>query len=197
MAEHEVILTVLDCLEILADEAASAGAPDMLTARDILGFLTTFADRCHHGKEEQCLFPVLIERGMPRHVGPVAVMLAEHDLGRDAITGMRDALADCDRGDRKATERFVQRARDYVELLRDHIAKENGVLFPMADGMLGEADQADLPAKFGKVEAGDMGEGTHERYLALAEDLARRLGVDPSKRPVAPSGACCGHSGCH
>jgi len=197
MAEHEVILNVLDCLERLADEASSAGVPDLRSAREILEFLTVFADRCHHGKEEQCLFPKLVERGVPRHVGPVAVMLAEHDLGRTAIAGMRDALAACDRGDRSATERFVQGARVYVELLRDHIAKENGVLFPMADGMLGESDQADVLAKFENVEGHDMGEGTHERYLALAEDLVRRLGVDPSKRPMPRAGACCGHGECH
>ena len=192
-AEHEVILNVLDCLEKLA----AARELDIASAWEILDFLAAFADRCHHGKEEECLFPKLVERGLPREVGPLAVMLGEHDQGRAAVRSMRAALDALEHGDLAATARFAAHARAYVELLRDHIAKENGVLFPMADGMLGPADQSDVLAKFGQVEAHDMGSGTHERYLALAEVLSQRLGVDPAKRPIPQVGACCGHGGCH
>jgi hemerythrin-like domain-containing protein len=56
MAEHEVILNVLDCLEAVADAASGSSELDARSAADILDFLSTFADRCHHAKEEQCLF---------------------------------------------------------------------------------------------------------------------------------------------
>jgi hemerythrin-like domain-containing protein len=196
-AEHEVILKVLDCLERVADGAASAGVPDLLSAKEILEFLAVFADRCHHGKEEECLFPKLFDQGMPRHVGPVAVMLAEHEEGRSEVAGMRAALAACEQGKREATEQFVAHARSYVQLLREHIAKENEVLFPMADGMLGEVQQQELLTAFGKVERHDMGEGTHERYLALAEGLVSRLGVKPGAHSFAQAGACCSHGHRH
>src|SRR5262249_40531710 len=157
---------------------------DAAAARDVLEVLGTFADKCHHGKEENCLFPALFRKGLPREVGPVAVMLSEHEEGRREIAGMRDAVAASERGDRAGSGRVVHHARADVELLRDHIAKENNVLFPMADGVMNAAEQAELMKAFGSVELHDVGAGTHERCLAMVEDLVRRLGVTPSVRPL-------------
>src|SRR6185503_14132322 len=74
-AEHEVILNVLECLGVVAEKAARTRILDVHSAEEILDFLRVFADRCHHGKEEGALFPALGRKGMPTHVGPVAVML--------------------------------------------------------------------------------------------------------------------------
>jgi len=187
-SEHDVILVVLDCLEKIAGDASAGGGLDVLSAQEVIEVLGTFADRCHHGKEEGALFPMLVAKGLPRDVGPVAVMLGEHEQGRAEIAGMRAALADGP----AATERFVAHARGYVELLRDHIAKENGVLFPMADGMLDAGEQAELLAAFEHVETDDLGSGVHERLLALVDRLAARLGVVARERPVL-AGGCCHH----
>jgi hemerythrin-like domain-containing protein len=191
-AEHEVILSVLDCLEKLADDVRGGGALDLLSAREVLDFLGTFADKCHHGKEEGALFPMLGTKGLPTQVGPVAVMLAEHELGRAEIAGMRAEIAGPATVSAERALRFAVHANTYVDLLRDHIAKENNVLFPMADGMLAAAEQEQLLREFGKVETHDLGAGTHERYLALADGLVARLGVTPSPRRSLHAGGCCG-----
>jgi hemerythrin-like domain-containing protein len=193
IAEHDVILKVLDCLERMARGASGSSGLDAQAAAQALDFLKTFADRCHHGKEEGVLFPLMEQHGMPRHVGPIAVMLGEHEQGRARIRGMANALADG-----KGPE-FAHDALAYVELLRDHIAKENEVLFPMADGLLGEAGAAEAWRRFEAVEHEDMGAGTHERYLALSEELCRRFGVEAATAPTH-GGGCCGHEpghGCH
>lgn len=193
MAEHEVILSVLDCVERLAEDAERRGALDIESAGQALEFLANFADRCHHGKEEDQLFPALISRGLPRNAGPVAVMLSEHELGRAEVAGMRTALGDARRSVAGSAQRFAGHARAYVELLRAHIDKENGVLFPMADGMLGEAEQAELTRAFDRVEREDIGHGEHERYLELARGLCARFGVEDKARGSISAGACCGH----
>ena len=196
-AEHEIILNVLQCLEVVAGKATRTRALDLRAAEEILDFLRAFADRCHHGKEEGALFPALVRKGMPTNVGPVAVMLSEHEQGRAAIAALAAASARCKSGDGGAIDDFAARAKDYVELLRDHIAKENGVLFPMAESMLRESDRAALAAAFEAHETEDSGPGTHERYVALADDLAARLEVEPSARPHGKVGGCCGgHSTC-
>lgn len=195
--EHRVILRVLAALERIAEATRAAGRIPARSAADALDFLATFADRCHHGKEEELLFPALVKKGLPREVGPVAVMLAEHDEGRALVRAMRAALA----GEGRPAEDFARAASEFVELLRAHIAKEDQVLFPMADGMLAEAEQAELLGAFERVEQHDLGEGTHERYLALARDLCERTGLsfEEAGEPVH-AGGCCGHargSGCH
>ncbi len=194
--EHEVIQQVLDCVEVLAQRAERSGELDLASARQALDFLGTFADRCHHGKEEQGLFPLLNLKGLPKHVGPIAVMLSEHEQGRAAIRGMRDAVQQGESGAAGAARAFAAAARSYVSLLRQHIDKENGVLFPMADQMLGEPEQRSLLGAFADVERGDLGEGTHERYLVLARDLCERLGVAWKPHAGAARSCCGGHEIC-
>jgi hemerythrin-like domain-containing protein len=191
MAEHEVILQALACLERVAKTAAS-GVIDVVSAEDLLDFLAVFADRCHHAKEEECLFPRLVERGLPRDAGPLAVMLDEHEEGRQAVGAMSAALQALGRGERAAGARFAAAARAYTELLRAHIDKENQVLFPMADGMLDAGAQDAVLKAFGRLETEDLRTGTHERYVKLIENLVRRLGVTPADLPRA--GSCCGHA---
>lgn len=195
--EHEVIQQVLDCLEELAERATAQAGLDTASAADALDFLTAFADRCHHAKEEQILFPALNARGLPREVGPIAVMLREHELGRAAIAAMKGALDGAKHRLPDAPQRFARAAREYVALLREHIAKENGVLFPMADGMLGAEGERELLREFERVEQHDLGPGTHERYLALARSLCERLGIEWAPHSLTGH-ACCAHpSACH
>ena len=191
-AEHRVIEQVLDCLEKTAENAVTSGKVDLDSARAALRILRTFADECHHGKEEKRLFPMLARRGMPTQVGPVAVMLDEHELGRAEIRKMDAALS---LGERDGAGAFGDAARSYVELLRDHIAKEDNILFPMAESVMSDEDRAELLASFEHVEHDELGDGTHERMLALANELAARFGVKPaSERSAAVLTGCChGH----
>ena len=109
---------------------------------------------------------------------------------------MRAATADVARNPAGSAQRFAAAARSYVGLLRDHIAKENGVLFPLADRTLSESEKRALALGFERVEHEDMGPGTHERYLALARGLCERLGVAWVPHAIATH-ACCGHrDGC-
>ncbi len=61
----------------------------------------------------------------------------------------------------------------YVDLLRGHIAKENNVLFPMANRVIPPDVQTEIVEKFELIEMEETGEGVHEKYHALAEKLER------------------------
>jgi hemerythrin-like domain-containing protein len=186
MDEHRVIEQVLNCLEKMADRCDAGEAMDGTSALEVLQFLRNFADRCHHGKEEGHLFPLLEARGFARDHGPTGVMLREHEEGRSLLAAMAGAV------ERDAPRAFVRHARAYVQLLREHIRKEDQCLFPLAVGVLSGADAESLARRFEHVENGEMGEGTHEQYLRLADDLADRLGV-----PRAQVTPACGNARCH
>jgi hemerythrin-like domain-containing protein len=186
MAEHRVIEQVLNCLEKLAERCEAGEILDRTSALAALDFFRHFADRCHHGKEEGHLFPLLEARGLPREGGPTGVMLAEHEEGRRLIGAMISAVRE------NGPREFACYARAYVGLLREHIRKEDHCLFPMAARALSVGDVESLARSFQNVESAEMGEGTHEHYLGLANDLAGRLGVP--RVEVSPScGHTCGH----
>lgn len=183
-AEHRVIEQVLNCLEKMAEQAEQTGKIDGAAA-DAVAFFRTFADQCHHGKEEALLFPLMEARGFPRHGGPTGVMLSEHESGRARVRGMATAIEKTD------VKRFVEDARGFIALLRQHIEKEDHCLFTMANQAFSEADQTKLLEGFEAVERDHMGAGTHEKFLKLADDLADRYGV--AKILPGNGHACCCH----
>lgn len=177
MNEHRLIEQVLNCLEVIAANAEREGKTDLVLAQKTIDFLKTFADRCHHGKEEDRLFPELERKGYPREGGPTGVMMMEHDQGRGYIRYMLEALDAQESGDRGASKWFVQNANGYIHLLRNHIYKEDHCLFPMADQVLDPVEQEALLSAFQNFEQNEMGHGEHERCVKLAQFLVEQLGV--------------------
>ena len=112
--EHRVIEQVLDCLEKMA-ECVEAGSPlDTAAASKALDFFRNFADRCHHGKEESHFFPAMEQKGFVRDGGPTGVMLYEHELGRQRVAAMAQALASLKGGTAHAANGFAAAARAFA-----------------------------------------------------------------------------------
>jgi hemerythrin-like domain-containing protein len=188
--EHRVILQVLDCLEKIARQARDSGTLDAASAREAVEFFRTFADRCHHAKEEDLLFPLLEkEKGFSTESGPTAVMRAEHIEGRACVRRMAESAEAAEKGGRESAMRFAEAAEAYLRLLRDHIGKEDHCLFPNVGYTLSGDDHRRLLAAYDAAER-KLGAGTHGRLQRIADGLAARWGV--AKAPAA-AGACCGH----
>ena len=169
--EHEGILLMLRILDKIAAKIEAQGSVDPHHLERIVEFFQVFADKCHHGKEEDLLFPELEKSGISRERGPIGLMLAEHQQGRRYVKGMADALAQYRPGDTQGPLEFAKNARDYIHLLTQHIGKENNVLFPMGDRVLSEKTQKALEEGFEKIERERIGEGTHEEFHKLLHHL--------------------------
>ena len=173
MDEHRVIERVLTALETAAQRVTRG--EDMRPAFFINAalFIKNFADGCHHRKEEGVLFIAMNEAGMPVQGGPIGVMLAEHEQGRAFTKAMREAAEYWEKGDLSAQYAVTQNALGYVALLRQHISKEDKILFPMADRFIPPEKQEKVAEDFERIEHEETGEGVHEKYLALAEVLEK------------------------
>lgn len=169
--EHKIVLAVLEGVEREARDIQTTGKVDTDKLAKVVDFLRIFVDKCHHSKEERQLFPRLQERGMPGDTGPIAVMLHEHTLGRIEVKAIAEALDTYRGGDRSATTALSEHLLAYAALLQGHIAKENNVLFVMADQILSAADQDELSVAFDKIEAEEIGEGVHEEYHQFAHEM--------------------------
>ncbi|HEV8310296.1 MAG TPA: hemerythrin domain-containing protein [Methylomirabilota bacterium] len=165
--EHEAILRALAILE-RAGERLAAGQPLSEPAlAELVELIRTFADRCHHGKEEDQLFPALRAKGVGE---PLAVFLEDHVEGRGYLGTLSSPAP--------AAERAAA-ARRYVGLLRDHIQRENEVLFPMADDVLTADEHADLAKRYEEVERRVVGPGVHEKLLAALDRLEDAIPSGP------------------
>jgi hemerythrin-like domain-containing protein len=175
MSEHRVIERVIATLEIGANRIQSGQEVRPGFFIDAADFIKGFADGCHHRKEEGVLFKAMHANGMPAGQGPIAVMLSEHEQGRKFTQGMRAAALRLQSGDASARQSLVQNVLGYAVLLRQHIQKEDQVLFPMAGRIIPVDKQEQVVEDFEKVEHEETGAGVHEKYLALAEALEKEM----------------------
>jgi len=146
--EHRVIERALRALDGMCMKLAGASkvSPDSLL--ELIDFITTFADRYHHGKEEKFLFPALERRGIPREGGPLGVMEHEHRVERKLIAELRYSANAYSEGDEMAAHSFTEAAQAYLSLLVSHIEKEDSVLFRLGEEILDDEDKASLAKSF-------------------------------------------------
>jgi len=174
MAEHRVILRAIDALELFVQQAGR-GVDD---GREELGRFVTFvrgyADALHHGKEEEVLFVAMIDAGFSREQGPVAVMLHEHDVGREHVSILAGLAASVVPWTREDLQILQGAARAYAELLRAHIQKEDRILYPMAEQRLPPDVQAQVDAACATLDDSAGRDGTRGRLEQLGADLAAR-----------------------
>lgn len=171
MNEHRVIERVLDALEIAARALKQGAAVRPGFFLDAADFIAGFADGCHHRKEEGVLFEAMVSAGLPPHGGPIAVMLMEHEQGRTFTRGLRAGVKQWESGDEAARRSIVANANGYIALLRDHIMKEDQVLFPMADQILAPTQEAQVLRDYARVTEAASCDLSTGRYIALAARL--------------------------
>jgi hemerythrin-like domain-containing protein len=170
--EHDAVKLTLKVLDKICQEIELSGKlSDAQHVDHLLEFFTVFVDKCHHGKEEELLFPALEQIGVGRDKGPIGVMLREHQLGRECVQKMKTAFSQFKTGVAPAAVDFNRSARDYISLLNQHIDKENDVLFPMAEKQLSEAKLAELLKGFETIEVQKIGVGKHEEFHKMIDHL--------------------------
>lgn len=157
--EHRLILRMIALLERNAQLTAAGGYGNYRFYLDGVGFIRNYADRFHHAKEEDILFEALVANGMPREHSPVAAMLMEHDQGRAFVSAMEAAARAAASGKPDQDRIIAENALGYAALLREHIAKEDDILYPLAERVIPaekrdaivdgyEAAEAKTPADF-------------------------------------------------
>ena len=168
VSEHRLILRMLDVLERVADATAGGNCKNFGFYLEAVDFIRQYADRFHHAKEEDILFEALVTNGMPRQNSPVAAMLMEHDLGRGYVKAFADAAARALAGETGLEGVVAENALAYAALLRDHIAKEDEILYPLAERVIPDGMRPTIITGYAKAESlvADDFSDRYERIVA-------------------------------
>jgi hemerythrin-like domain-containing protein len=164
MEEHQVILMVVENAERVGNDIRKGRGVDWNEVEVIVDFFRCFIERLHHRKEEKCLFKRLEDHGIPDDSGPVSILLTEHEEMRKLIGALVNILPEACLGDLKALENVENSLSGFAELLRDHIDKEETILFPMAEGMFTMEDWRIVTARFQQVELENTIPAPREKY---------------------------------
>ncbi len=169
-AEHRLIESVVKALGDAATAIEKGRQPDANMLTNAVGFLRTYADKLHHGKEEAWFFPMLVRRGVPPQGCPIGGLNREHEKGRALVKALADHVSACQQRQPGSQQELLTTLREILDLYRNHIWKEDAMVFPMAEKLLTAADQEELAAKFAEVDR-SIGLDT----LARLEHFARSL----------------------
>lgn len=170
--DHEAVKLMMRIMETISARIRSGQKVQRQDLDNITDFLRVFVDRCHHAKEEQILFPVLEDAGIAKAGGPIGVMLAEHEQGREYARNISRNLINFEAADNSRAMELSNNMKTYIELLDEHILKENDVLFQMADKVLTEEVQKKLYDRFEELENKVIGLGKHEELHKMLEKMS-------------------------
>jgi hemerythrin-like domain-containing protein len=143
LQDHKLILRALDVLEQMAKRVERHEPLEHDDVEVVLQFLRVFGDDFHQAREESALFPELL-RDVHAQEPSLRQMLFEHDQERSLVEGLEDALYT------KNGKQFTQFAIRLVELLRNHVHKEDSVLFGIVDRLLSAQQDAQIVKEFEK-----------------------------------------------
>jgi hemerythrin-like domain-containing protein len=169
--EHQAIRRALNVLESMKDKILHGCSVDIHDVNALLLFLHGFADGCHQGKEESILFPALRQALDNRYLGDsgfsildIESLFEEHKEERDLIYRTQTALF------AKQDSDFVEYTRKLIKLLLEHIAREERILFPMAERILTQEEAIAVGVRIQEANA-TFG----ECQVTLLLDILKRL----------------------
>jgi hemerythrin-like domain-containing protein len=192
MTEHRLIERVLAGLSSFADQVRRKEETNgHRELAHFVSFIRGYADARHHGKEEQILFEAMVDFGFPREGGPVGVMLREHDEGRALVRTLSALAEQAPPWSDEDRERLVSAASQFVDLLRQHIQKEDQILYPMAESRLPPETLAQLNEKCRRFEEAQAASEDSARLLRLADELIARFAPEAVPRGEQDLLRCC------
>lgn len=172
--DHEITEKLFDAV---MKACTSPNGPTRPLITDAVRYLNEYVDGYHNKKEENYLFPLLEQRGIPRHGGPLAVMLSEHEHSQRLLAQVTEIGHAYAGGNLSILSDFTAAFEKYATFVKNHYWKENDILFKMAQNTLTDADIETLMTGLTKSESG-CGPNFREQYHALAQRVIEAGGLE-------------------
>jgi hemerythrin-like domain-containing protein len=172
--DHSLIEKMLKALDTTSALLKSGKAIPAPILDQMIDFTKNFTIVCHHGKEEDSLFPALEKSGMPREGGPIARMLFEHEVTKQLASRMEESAKNYLQSG--IPDALVADIKGYIDHVALHLAKENHRLFMMADMLLqGKAEQVSSElAQSEEAKLKELGK-TRAHYEKIVSDVESGL----------------------
>jgi hemerythrin-like domain-containing protein len=168
MMEHRLIERVIALMERVIDDIQTTGKVDALFVDAVVDFIGTYADRTHHGKEEDILFRKLDKKDLsPDDRAMMEQLLQDHKFGRSTTRALADARGRYCGGEAAAAAYISKALKSLVDLYPQHIEKEDKVFFPHSRHYLSDEEDQAMIAEFKEFDRNMI----HEKYRTLIERL--------------------------
>jgi len=177
MIEHRLIERTVRLMKEDLHRISETSEVDPAFIDVAVDFVKTYADKCHHGKEEDILFRDLANKQLsPEHKKVMSELMEEHIYARKTTRRLAGAKERYEQGDKDAVEEVMACLKELTEFYPAHIEKEDRHFFIPCMEYFSKQEQADMLAEFWEFDR----KLVHERYRLVVEQLEER-----SKAPNA------------
>ncbi len=163
-AEHTMMVRLLGRLERLVEEFASGGDPDLHMMGDMIDFLVTYPDTCHHPVED-ILYDALAAKA-PEAAASIADMRREHGAMAAQLRNLAQAMSSILMEVEVSRETFSAMASNFIARQLHHLSNEETGLLKLAREVLGEEDLRRIGERadrevLGRAECRDLDRFSH------------------------------------
>jgi hemerythrin-like domain-containing protein len=173
-SEHTNLRAVLYSLEKLIEEIDQGKQADFSVFHGLFTYIDRFLDRYHHPKENEYLFPKLMERS-PESEALVRNLGKQHHEGEVMFVQMLKALSAYEFSGAEAYPAFRELVLKYVVFEREHANIEEQQVLPRAREVLTESDWAEIDAAFGENRDPLFDREWTTEFSALFDKLVNKL----------------------
>lgn len=171
MIEHRLIEQMIAIINRALTQIEKEGKADPVFVDTAVDFIRTYADRTHHGKEEDILFRELKKRELSEEDRRLMNELIEdHLLGRKITRNIIEANARYRNGDKQALPEIVSNLRSLTNFYPKHIEKEDKVFFPAVRRYFSEQEDQTMLDEFWAFDRKMI----HEKYMAVVETFEKQ-----------------------
>jgi hemerythrin-like domain-containing protein len=164
MKEHRLIEQMIALIRDELENIRSAGKTDPLFIDAAVDFIRVYADRTHHGKEEDILFRDLDKKELSdADRRAMDELIEEHKFGRRTTKALVDANTRYRQGDNNALPDIEDKLRTLVDFYPKHIEKEDKAFFVAAMEYLSADEQEAMLAEFWTFDRNMI----HEKYESV------------------------------
>ena len=168
MIEHRLIERMIAQTKRVLSQIEREEKVDPVFVDITVGFIRTYADRTHHGKEEDILFRDLKEKELSKEDRRLMNdLLEEHVIGRKITKKLIEANNRYRNGDESALAEIASNLRSLVDFYPKHIEKEDKVFFPAARMYFSDQEDQAMLNEFLEFDKTMI----HEKYISVVEEF--------------------------
>ena len=168
MIEHRLIEEMISLIKDTFAQIKSTKKVDPIVVDTMVDFIRVYADRTHHGKEEDILFRDLKKKPLSEEDSRVMnELIQEHVFGRQTTKALVDANNRYRNGDHSALDKIADNLQVLVDFYPKHIDKEDKVFFPASRAYFTDEEDQAMLKEFFEFDQKMI----HEKYMSVVESL--------------------------
>lgn len=171
MMEHRLIERMIKFMKGKLEESRLVNKVDPNFIDMVIDFFRMYADRCHHGKEEDILFRELKKKKLsPEHAKIVEELIEEHVRGREMVGNLSRANQEYRQGESESIALIAKFLEKLVDFYPAHIAKEDKKFFLPIMEQFNKKEQAAMLEEFWEFDRKLI----HEKYTMIVRAFEKR-----------------------